>query len=66
MSDTKKKESWSVINEITGRNISKSYLIKGNSPEERKKTSLNQYRNLLDQPPDDNNFVIEINMKASE
>ena len=54
----KNKESWSVINEITGRNISKSCLIKGNSPEERKNTWLNHFRNLLGQPPDDNNTVI--------
>ena len=43
----KNKESWNVINDITGRKNSKPCLIRGNSPEERKSTWLNHFRNLL-------------------
>ncbi len=48
----KNKESWTVINDITGRKNSKPCLIRGNSPEERKSTWLNHFRNLLGQPPE--------------
>ena len=57
----KNKESWTVINEITGRRKGGGCQIKGNGPEERKKNWLSHFKDLLGKPPEveDEDLLIE-------
>ncbi|XP_063686094.1 uncharacterized protein LOC134819873 [Bolinopsis microptera] len=48
----KNKESWNVINEITGRKAKGATQIRGNGAEERKKNWLGHFTNLLGSIPD--------------
>ena len=44
--------AWKVINAITGRRRAKEGLVKGETPDERKKTWFNHFSNLLGAPPE--------------
>ena len=49
--EQKYEESWRVINEISGRKRTKEGQITGNSPEERVNTWFTHFKNLLGEPP---------------
>jgi len=48
----KSKESWAVINEITGRKKGGGCQIRGKGPEERMENWLKHFRDLLGRPPE--------------
>ena len=48
---SRSKESWNLINDITGRKTSSNILIKGGSSQERTQLWKTHFQNLLGQPP---------------
>ena len=71
----KHKESWELINKITGRKTAKKGLIKGNSKEERVKRWFEHFNNLLikeplltEEPPEEdiNKILYELEIKDSD
>ena len=71
----KHKESWELINKITGRKTAKKGLIKGNSKEERVNRWFEHFNNLLGkdslltkEPPEEdlNKILYELEIKDSD
>ena len=62
----KSKESWSIINEITGRKRGRSSQIQGTGPEDRMRKWLDHFKTLLGQPPSTAQNTMEIRQLFKE
>ena len=60
----KNKESWNLINDISGRKKAGSSLVEGGSAEERRKNWLNHFKNLLGSPPEGAPDDLEVGSKG--
>lgn len=61
----KNKESWDLVNEVTGRKKSNHGLIAGGGPKERLLSWENHFTNLLGQPPHIEDELLVINTRHS-
>ena len=62
----KNKESWAVINEITGRKAKGETQIRGNGPGERKRNWLEHFKALLGSSPVVQDEEVEIEQQFEE
>uniref|UniRef100_A0A0L8ICI7 DNA helicase Pif1-like 2B domain-containing protein n=1 Tax=Octopus bimaculoides TaxID=37653 RepID=A0A0L8ICI7_OCTBM len=60
------KESWSIINEITGKKRGSSSHVQGTGPEDRKSKWLDHFKTLLGEPPSTNQNTGEIRQLFEE